>query len=483
MNTDKKHQTPNIKHRTSKKLQTSSFNTREWRLFRSLKFDVWCFSGVWCLVFGVCVASEPDVRRDAAVIAVEQVLPAVVNIATETLVQYQYNDPYDDMLRRFFGWPAGPVRTQKRLELGSGVIVQEDGYLLTNQHVVRRANRIQVKLWNGREYDAERIGESESRDVALLHIKAASGEKFKAVKFAAEDDLLLGETVLALGNPFGLGGSVSKGILSSKNRRTASGDQPLDIDDWLQTDAAINPGNSGGPLINLRGDLIGLNCATINPQSGHGVSFAVPVKQVIESLSMFLSPESTASLWFGARVKTNGNSLEVSLIQPGSPAEKAGLRRGDQVLQVNGQAVPAPMVFNRLVSQSPEHEVNFKVRRGAEQQTIKVHMLSFPDLIRQKLGFTLLELTPQTAGRMGVKAGESLFIEEVEKNGPADRAELQRGYLLASIDGQTTSEIKAAATILAGKKKGEQAELTVVVPRRIANFIEFRQGTVQATVR
>jgi S1-C subfamily serine protease len=436
-----------------------------------------CFGSALSLL-----AAESDIRRDATVAAVEQLLPCVVNVATETLVTY--HDAQEEMLRRFFGWPAGPGHQQRSLDLGSGVIISEEGDLLTNQHVVRQANRIQVKLWDGREYEAERIAESETRDVALLRIKAKPGERFKAVKFAPEDDLLLGETVLALGNPFGLGGSVSRGILSSKNRRSSTGNETLDVDDWLQTDAAINPGNSGGPLTNLRGELIGLNVATVRPEQGHGVSFAVPVKQINEALSGFLSPESAESLWFGARVKTSGTALAIHLVQPGSPAEKAGLRKGDQVLQVNGRSVGGLFGFNRSVSESPNHEVSLVIQRGGEKKAIKVRMLSFQDLIRQKLGCTLLELTPQTAGRLGIKAGEGLFIEEVEKDGPADRGQLQRGYLLSSIAGQPTSEIKAAADLLSGKKKGEQVSLTVIVPRRLgANFMEFRQGKVEVTVR
>src|SRR5258707_12686073 len=125
-------------------------------------------------------------------------------------------------------------------------MIDEDGYVLRNLHVVRRAARIQVKLWDGREYDAEPRVETEATDVALLKLKIKPGEKFKAMKFAADDDLLLGETVLALGNPYGLGASVTKGILSSKNRRPTTGDDPLDVQDWLQTDAAINPCSSGG---------------------------------------------------------------------------------------------------------------------------------------------------------------------------------------------------------------------------------------------
>src|SRR6516165_1760580 len=259
--------------------------------------------------------AEPDVRRDATVIAIEKVMPSVVNIATETVIEY--HDWYDELLRRFYGSPG---RRERSISLGSGVIVDEDGYILTNFHVVRRANRIQVKLWDGREYDADSVMTTELSDVALLKLKAKPGEKFKAIRFAPDDDLLLGETVLAVGNPYGLGGAVTKGILSSKNRRPSTGDEPLDIEDWLQTDAAINPGNSGGPLVNLRGELIGLNVAVYldeRGQRGAGVGFSIPVKQISAALSRYFTPEGTDGLWFGAQVKSGPGPLAIVTVQPG----------------------------------------------------------------------------------------------------------------------------------------------------------------------
>ena len=151
---------------------------------------------------------------------------------------------------------------------------------------------------------------------------------------AAVDDLLVGETVVAVGNAFGLGGSVSKGILSSKSRRPAGEEGPLGIEDWLQTDAAINPGNSGGPLINLKGELIGLSVAVY--REGQGIGFAIPIKRVSEALMAILSPESER-LWFGARLRPAGSELTVAAVELGSPAEQAGLRGGDQVVRIAGE--------------------------------------------------------------------------------------------------------------------------------------------------
>ena len=430
-------------------------------------------------------AAEPDVRRDAAVNAIEKVMPSVVNIATETVIQY--HDWYDELLRQFYGWGRTPVRQQKSISLGSGVIIDDEGYVLTNFHVVRRANRIQVKLWDGREYDADPVVATEGSDIALLKLRSKPGEKFKAIRSAPDDDLLLGETVLALGNPYGLGGSVTKGILSSKNRRPSNGTEPLNVEDWLQTDAAINPGNSGGPLVNLRGELIGLNVAVYREEQGErgvGVGFSIPVKQISAALSKFFTPEVTDSLWFGAQVKSDAGALVVTSVRPSSPAARGGLREGDRVLQVGGEAATGLVAYNRLVSGAPQHQATLLVDRDGRQRKISVQLQPFEEVIRQKLGVTLLEVTSQTAERLGVRAGEALFIDEVEKNGPAGRARVERGFLLAAIDGRDATKLGAVTELLAAKKPGETVSLSVIVPRRLgASFVEFRKGIVDVEVR
>ena len=432
-------------------------------------------------------AAEADIRRDAAVMAIEQVMPSVVNIATETVIEY--HEWYDDLLRQFYGWPRSPVRQEKSISLGSGVIIDEDGYVLTNFHVVHRASRIQIKLWDGREYEADPVVATTKSDVALLRIRAKPGEKFQAIKLAPDDDLLLGETVLALGNPFGLGGSVTKGILSSKNRRPATGKEPLNIEDWLQTDAAINPGNSGGPLVNLRGELIGLNVAVYRDpdqrgERGMGVGFSIPVKQVSAALSRFFTPEVTHSLWFGAQFKPGPGPLAVAAVQANSPAARAGLCVGDQVLQVNSQPVSGLIACNRRLAATTNHQVKLLVARGAERKTFTARLLPLEDFIQQKLGLTLLEVTRQTAERLGVQPGQGLYIGAVEKDSPADRAQLQRGYLLAAVDGQGAGDLRTVTEVIAEKKKGDTVNLTVIVPRQLgASYVEFRQGTVEIEVR
>ncbi|HET7624023.1 MAG TPA: trypsin-like peptidase domain-containing protein, partial [Verrucomicrobiae bacterium] len=306
--------------------------------------------------------TEPDIRRNATVEAIEKVMPCVVNIRTRTVVPV--HDPFEAFFRRFYGQQASDTT----ISIGSGVVIDDAGYLLTNDHVVRRADQIGVKFNTGTNvYEATVVASDPIRDVALLKLKARPGEKFHAIKIARENDLLLGETVLALGNPYGLGGTVTRGILSSKTRRPPTGNEPLNIENWLQTDAAINPGNSGGPLIDLRGELIGLNVAVYS--QGQGIGFAIPIKQVNEALASFFIPETTDSLWLGVRLKCGGPSLVISQVQPGSPAEKAGVEAGDQLLRINGQAVSGLIPFHRLVRDSSNHEVSLLVQRGSEQRS------------------------------------------------------------------------------------------------------------------
>ncbi len=438
-------------------------------------------------------AATPDIRRDAVVDAVQLVMPAVVNIATETVVEVR--NPVEDLFREFFGpyYRRRPPNTAH--SLGSGVIIDEEGFVLTNYHVVGRATRITIKTMDGREYEADAMNFSSLTDVALLKIRTTNQVKFKAVKFAADDDLLLGETVLALGNPFGLGGSVSRGILSSKSRRPPAEGEPMDVLDWLQTDAAINPGNSGGPLVNLRGELIGINVAIY--REGQGIGFAIPVKRVSAAISEIYSPEGLESLWFGARVRPGGSPLQVMSVQNESPAGKAGLKPGDEILQVNGKKPRSFMDFieelRRTDASSKEgdtttqtRKVKLTVARGDSQKRIDVRMVperSFfnAELIRARTGASVQELTPELAQSFGFPRVEGLLVAGVERGSPA--AELQKGMVISRIDGQASTSVLATAKQLYAKAKGEKAQLDIIYPRRRGPYLELVQQTVEMRLR
>jgi len=362
------------------------------------------------------------------------------------------------------------------------VVINEDGWVLTNLHVLRRASRVEVKLWNGDVYEADPMVATELRDVALLKLRLPPGVKLKAVKFAEDDDLLLGETVLALGNPFGLGGTVTRGILSSKNRRPAMDDVPLSYQDWLQTDAAINPGNSGGPLINLDGELIGLNVAVY--REGQGIGFAIPVKQVTEALSQFYTPEVSSALWFGARVKESGETLIITSVQPGSPAAQAGLQEGQEILEVNGTPPHGLIEFNELLCAQRETKPVLKVKSGAETLGVAVAMIPFADLISSKLGMSIMFLGADSDTRQGVPNRQGLYITEIEPNGPADQVNLRKGTLLAGVGDKQARDLLALASVLSATSAGETLRLIVVERDQMGVGIQrYQQRAVTVKVR
>jgi S1-C subfamily serine protease len=437
------------------------------------------------ILISFCLASyaqENDVRRDAAVVAVEKVMPSVVNIATETVVYTRH--PLEDLIREFYD-PFYRRRTPNMLySLGSGVIIDEDGYLITNEHVVRSATRIAVKLYDGREYECDRVVGSSRSDVALLKIRCKPGEKFVAAKFADDEDLLLGETVLALGNPFGLGGSVTKGILSSKNRRPPRENEPLDVADWLQTDAAINPGNSGGPLINLKGEVIGINVAVY--REAQGIGFAIPIRLVSEALSETFTPENLKSLWFGAKVRAGAGAREVLAIEEGSPAQKAGLMKGDIITAVNGKPVNTYIgMMKEIVAVREDDSVaQLTVKRGGAKKVIAVKLIperSFfnEKLIQARLGILVEELSDEFAAELGLGSQSGLIIRSVDKNSPAEKAGLTRGLIIRTIDEQPASSVLKAARLIYSKKKGESIVLKVLAHRRQGYLIEMRTFDVE----
>jgi S1-C subfamily serine protease len=425
--------------------------------------------------------AEPDLRRDAVVRVTEEVMPSVVNVRTESIVGA--SDPFEDFWRRFYGQP------NVQSSLGSGVIISDDGYLLTNLHVVNRASRIQVKLSEavgGGVYDVERVYVGTSQiDVALLKIiPRKKGEKFKAIRFAKDDDLLMGETVLALGNPFGLGDSVSKGILSSKRRAVPKENQDLRMENWLQTDALINPGNSGGPLVDLRGEMIGINVAIL--QGAQGIGFAIPIKEVRQALGEIFNPE-TASRWFGARTSVAA-PLTVGTIEPGSPAAQAGLKTGDVLLELNGRPAEDYIELNRTLREAPDLNFELTVRRDGQPRTLHLRLLPFAEMFRRRLGLELREMTPDLVGQLGLERlgglESGLLIARVEKNGPAEQAALREYWLINGIENQRVRSFLDAYSALSELAAGSRAQLSVLVPRTRGNLIlGYREGTTELKLR
>ena len=411
-----------------------------------------------------------DIRRDATVEAIEKVLPSVVNLATSKVVLVA--DGYDPDFRRYYGHQEDQLNS-----IGSGVIIDEDGYFLTNLHVLNRASRAQIKLSNGElcDVDENHGAKIEKMDLALLRIRSTPGRKFQAMKLAHDDDLLLGESVIAVGNPFGLGGTVTRGILSSKDRLIKSGNN---LQTFVQTDAEINPGNSGGPLINLRGELIGINTA-VGVGEGQGIGFAIPVKQVAAALGEFYTPEAARALWFGARVASFNAPLTISFMQSGSPADKAGLRVGQRVISVNDQSPRNLVEFQRLVTANTNNLATLQVEDKGGRHSLRIQLVPFADLIQQKLGVRLRNITPENAAGAGASPGEGVIIERVDPDGPADQAKLQPGFVITAIDERGTGELLQAADVLSGRAASVRVTLAFVIPQRFgANAGRYNASVV-----
>ena len=432
------------------------------------------------LLLALTLGAAESPRRDAVVRAVKKVMPCVVNISTETVVEVR--DPFDEMLREFWGPFYRRRGPDVRHSLGSGVIIDTEGYLLTNDHVVRRATRITVKLADGREFEATPVASTARSDLAMLKIDAPKGTRFQSVEFAKAGDLLLGESVIALGNPFGLGGSVSRGILSSKQRRAPREGEKLDIANWLQTDAAINPGNSGGPLINLDGELIGISVAI--HRQGQGIGFAIPIKQVNDALSDFFTPERMRGLWLGARVESEREGLTVTSTEPGGPAAEAGLRAGDRIVLVNGHAVMRALDWGRAIAK----KMKLMVKRAGRQREILLQLRPEEDffnatLVRKRLGLTVDTLTEGLARRLRLGFAGGFVVMSVEEDGPADLAGLKTEYVIQAIENQSPRTMVELARIVHGLRRGDRARLTVVIEKRSGNFIQRRQTVAEVMAR
>ena len=431
---------------------------------------------VLSFVASVFLQAEESQRQDAVVKAAGLVMPSVVNIATKTRVQRvrYYYDWWRD------NWAPYAQELPPQESAGSGVVVDASGYVLTNVHVVKDADEIWVKINNEagepKIYEAEVVVGSLTTDIALLKIiHGEAGKTFAVADFANNGDLLLGETVLALGNPFGLGGSVSRGILSSKSRRTETEGSQLDIPDWLQTDASINPGNSGGPLINLDGEIIGINVAVL--KEGQGIGFAIPVKRVNEALSRIFTPEFLEGSWFGAKVDAGSRPLTVTAVEPNSPAAKADMAVGDQITKINGHSPRNFIEFAvRLLDLGYNPTVQIDIKRGDDVFLRAVNLkpektFLNSGLIREKTGVSLEALTPEVARALGFNSAEGLVVSQVDADSPADKAGLTTGVVVVAIDDRKASDIVNAARLLNRKTSGEGLKLSLVHIRRKGIFL------------
>jgi serine protease Do len=396
------------------------------------------------LVPGVLLAGDA-MRRTPVVEAVEKVSPAVVNIWTEQAVESPagpfgtLNDPFFEEFFRDFVEPRRFTRTS----LGSGVIIRPDGYVLTNQHVVLKANRIHVALVSGREFEATLVGAESDSDLAVLRIKAPGD--LPHVELGTSDDLMIGETVIAIGNPFGLSHTVTTGVVSAVGRTLQQGDQTYY--DFIQTDASINPGNSGGPLLNIRGALVGVNTAIY--QKAQGIGFAVPVDRARRIVSDLIAYGAVRLPWVGAIVQEltpdiaahfgagGARGVVVRDLEAESPAAAAGVGRGDVITAVNGRPVQSRYEFEQRVRDQPvDGEIRLTVTRDGTERTLTVRAREYPLDRADTLAWDLLGLRVD-AQRSG------LVVRAVRAGSSAARIGVERGDYVVGLGGVALDDVAA----------------------------------------
>ncbi len=415
----------------------------------------------------------------------EQLKPSVVNISTEKTVKPGMpslrgpdapggNDPFDEFFERFFrGTPQAP---RKARSLGTGFIISEDGYILTNDHVVDGADDIKVTLSDGREFKGEVRGLDPKLDLALVKIDA--GERLPVAKLGESEDIRVGEWVMAIGNPFGLEQTVTVGIVSAKGRVIGAGP----YDDFIQTDASINPGNSGGPLFNVQGEVIGINTAIV--AGGQGIGFAIPVNMAKQIIPQLRDAGHVIRGWLGVTVQAlnqdladsfglkNTHGALISEIAKGSPAEKAGLQRGDIILTYDGQQIVELNDLPRLVAATPvDRTVKVTIFRDGKERTVKVTVGQLDEGPQQtaagkkdvggSLGITAANLTPELVERFGLAGKEGILITGIDPDGPAAAANLVVGDLIVEADGKEVKTVSAFEDIVGSKSSGKVLRLLI----------------------
>ncbi len=406
---------------------------------------------------------------------VKVVSPAVVNISTTQVVKlnrpqfrspFGRQDPFEEFFRNFFG---NMPREQKRRSLGSGFIVSDDGYILTNSHVVEKADEVTVTLLDKEEFKAKVVGTDPKTDIAL--IKIASKKKLPHVDLGSSEKLEVGEWVVAIGNPFGLGHTVTAGIVSAKGRIIGSGP----YDDFIQTDASINPGNSGGPLFNLKGEVVGINTAIV--QGGQGIGFATPIQLAKSILGQLKDKGKVTRGWLGVFIQPLSPELAenlgvrekkgalVSDVTKDGPAEKAGIRSGDLITAFNGKEILDEHELPALVATTrPGTKVAVKVIREGKEQTVHVTIAemegdqekraSEPELAKGT-GLTVQEITPEFARRFDIKNSKGVLVASVESGTAAEDAGFQEGDIIRQVNGQPVPDTAEFAKLMK-KHKGDK---------------------------
>jgi len=417
---------------------------------------------------GRVVPSSPGQLTMSYAPIVKRVAPAVVNVYAAKLVENRNPLLDDPIFRRFFGNPGGP-REQIQRSLGSGVVIDPSGFVVTNNHVIEGADQVKVSFPDKREFEAEIVLKDARSDLAVLRI-GDKRERFTAIDLGDSDSLQVGDVVLALGNPFGVGQTVTHGIVSAVARTQVG---ITDYQFFIQTDAAINPGNSGGALVDLSGRLVGINTAIFSRSGGsQGIGFAIPVNMVRGVISSAQGGSSVVRRpWLGAKLQAvtpeiaEGLGLKrpagalVASVTPKSPAARAGLKTGDLVVAVDGQPVDDPNAFDyRFATRPLGGTADIEVQRGGKPVKLTVPLETAPDTNRDEIvltarspfqGARVANISPALADELHLDAGaEGVVVTDLAGDGTAANVGFQKGDIILAVNNEKiarTSDLDKAS--------------------------------------
>ncbi|MFI5314357.1 MAG: trypsin-like peptidase domain-containing protein [Myxococcota bacterium] len=426
------------------------------------------------LVAPLPAGANRESRRTPVVIAVESATPATVNITSTQVVVDQANpfmrgDPiFDEFFSRFMN-----PRTSTAQSLGTGVIIDKDGFVVTNEHVLAGATQIRVGLSDGRQFDAELVGGDPASDLAVVRIKTK--DPLPTPKVGDSDDVMIGEGVIAIGNPFGLNSTVTTGVLSAVNR-SIRGDG-REYHGFLQTDASINPGNSGGPLLNMDGEVIGINTAILG--NAQGIGFAIPINRARRIVNDLIRHGEVQATWLGfwlqeltpalqnAMGSQQATGVLVSNVFEGTPAAAAGIQRGDIVTLLDGSPVRSRREFYEIArSVTVGDRVKLQLDRSGKKVAVEVSAERFPEaradeLTQVLLGLDLAERTPALAKKYGLQADRGLVVQHVVPHSAAEDRGLQPGDLVLQL-GQDRVDDRVALRKAIPKILGQDGVVVVV---------------------
>lgn len=431
-------------------------------------------------------ANLGDIKSSGVADIVERVVPSVVSIAS-TRVTHSRQSPHNDPFFRFFFGPGGGPREQPEQGLGSGVIVG-DGIVVTNNHVVDQADNIKVATLDEREFDAKLVGSDPKSDLAVLRLSGATSG-LKALPLGDAEHLRLGDVVLAIGNPFGVGQTVTMGIVSAKNRSDLGIE---DYEDFIQTDAAINPGNSGGALVDLGGNLVGINTAILSRSGGNvGIGFAIPANMARPIVESLITRGKVFRGWLGVAIQrldydmakalhvSENSGVLVSDVTNGSPAAKAGVKRGDVITSVDDHKVRTTgELRNAIATAGVNHTAHLKLLRDGRDIALSVALAALPATLEEKGGETsapgepssrdlemqLQPLTPELRRQLEVPAEitSGLVVADLDPMSDAARSGIRTGDVIVEVDRKRITTAAELRRIW----QGAQGNLLVLVLRK-----------------